>query len=52
MNPIEGAREEGNLGLLKGFGRGTVDLLVRSSAGSLFQRFFLFQGHGLFLHML
>jgi hypothetical protein len=33
MDPVEGARKEGGLGLLKGLGTGTLDLLVRSSAG-------------------
>jgi hypothetical protein len=33
MDPIAGARNEGGIGLLKGFGTGTMDLFVRSSAG-------------------
>ena len=34
LNPIRGARDDGGLGFLKGLGSGSLDLIVRSSAGT------------------
>jgi len=34
MNPVEGAMKEGGLGFLKGIGSGSLDLIIRSSAGT------------------
>lgn len=34
LDPIRGARDDGGLGFLRGLGSGTLDLIVRSSAGN------------------
>jgi len=36
MDPIDGAQKEGTLGFFKGLGSGSLDLLVRSTAGNTF----------------
>jgi hypothetical protein len=35
MDPIKGAQRDGGLGFLKGFGSGTLDLVVKTSAGMI-----------------
>lgn len=36
MDPIIGAKEDGGVGFVKGIGSGTLDLIVRSAAGTHF----------------
>ena len=44
MDPVEGAKNDGSLGFLKGLGTGSLDLFVRSAAGGALKYLYLIVG--------